>query len=103
MSNPKKNFCQQIGEPKEIVRLQSAPVSEALYKDIINPITHDSAINLIAEKSFDPKFGARPLKRTIQRSILNELSKRISNGSIHKSKAIINTAEGGDLKFINQK
>ena len=60
------------------------------------------AIDLIASEGFDPQFGARPIKRALQRLLLNELSNKIIARSIDKEKAIVVNAEGDKLVFNNK-
>lgn len=59
------------------------------------------AIQHIAEIGFDPQFGARPVKRVIQKELLNELSKMILAGKVDKEKAINVTFDGKELSFEN--
>jgi ATP-dependent Clp protease ATP-binding subunit ClpB len=88
-------------ELQAIVRLQLALVSKALEKNDVQLTADDKAVALIADMSYDPQYGARPLKRTIQRAVLNELSKRILDGSISRTAAIRLTAKEGKLEFVN--
>ena len=55
----------------------------------INISFTDYAIDYLAERGFDPQYGARPLKRIIQKDIINELSKKIIAGAIDKSKLLL--------------
>ena len=91
-----------MNELKTIVRMQLDRVSKTLEKNDVTLHANDKAVSLIAEQSFDPQFGARPLKRTIQRSVLNELSKRILDGTISKTAAIRLTVKDGQLAFVNE-
>jgi ATP-dependent Clp protease ATP-binding subunit ClpB len=52
---------------------------------------------------FDPQFGARPIKRVIQKQLLNELSKMILDGKVDKDSIIIVDEKGGKLVFKNEK
>ena len=88
-------------ELQAIVRLQLALVSKALEKNDVKLSADDKAVALIADMSYDPQYGARPLKRTIQRAVLNELSKRILDGSISRTAAIRLTEKEGRLEFVN--
>ena len=60
------------------------------------------AIDLIASEGFDPQFGARPIKRAMQRLLLNELSNKIITRSIDKEKPIVVDAVEGKLVFDNK-
>jgi ATP-dependent Clp protease ATP-binding subunit ClpB len=56
-------------------------------------------VNLLAERGYDPQFGARPIKRVIQKMVLNELSKQILEGNIDKDSEITIDASKGELVF----
>jgi ATP-dependent Clp protease ATP-binding subunit ClpC len=59
----------------------------------------DGAVELLAEEGFDPEFGARPLRRTIQRQVDNELSRMVLGGSINPGDKVVVGAEEGRLTF----
>ena len=59
------------------------------------------AIQFIATQGFDPQFGARPIKRVIQKMLINELSKMILEGTVNKEKEIVVDEKGGKLLFSN--
>jgi ATP-dependent Clp protease ATP-binding subunit ClpC len=59
----------------------------------------DEAVELLAEEGFDPEYGARPLRRTIQRRIDNELSRRVLEGSLEPGDKVVVAAEEGELSF----
>ena len=61
----------------------------------------DDAIDYIAKEGYDPQFGARPVKRALQRLVLNELSKSIIAGKVDSSKPVIVELRDGELKFRN--
>ncbi|MDR2910330.1 MAG: ATP-dependent chaperone ClpB [Bacteroidales bacterium] len=86
----------------EIVRLQLIQVVKRLNgtAGLKIEIT-DAAVNWLAEAGFVPHFGARPVKRIIQRYVLNELSKKILAGTVQKDTAIVIDVDGNDLVFIN--
>ena len=88
-----------IEEVKEIVKLQVESVMRRLEKNGINLDITNSALDYLAEMGYDPQFGARPIKRVIQRKLLNELSRDIIAGNIGKSKKIIVDLENGQLTF----
>jgi ATP-dependent Clp protease ATP-binding subunit ClpB len=62
----------------------------------------DYALEFLAEQGFDPQFGARPLKRLIQKEIVNQLSKRILAGDIDKSKPVVVDVFDGVVVFRNE-
>ncbi len=89
-------------EIRQVVVLQVESVRKMLAHNGISLDITDSAISLIAREGYDPQFGARPVKRVIQRRLLNELSKKIISGEIStSSKVRVNEAEGR-LVFENQ-
>jgi ATP-dependent Clp protease ATP-binding subunit ClpB len=62
----------------------------------------DYAINYLADNGYDPQFGARPLKRLIQKAIVNQLSKRILAGDIDKSKPVLVDVFDNTVVFRNE-
>ena len=88
---------------RDIVRIQLNRVSEMLKESGINLDVTDKAISCLAEAGFDPEFGARPVKRAIQRYLLNDLSKKILSGEINRSDKIIVDERDNVLSFINEK
>lgn len=88
-------------EIEQIVKLQLESIKQMLTHNGITLNITPEATHLIAEEGYDPQFGARPLKRVIQRSILNELSKQIIAGTINNSKEILVTVENSQISFRN--
>lgn len=87
-------------EIKEIVKIQFQMVAAMLQQQGIVISITDAAVNWIASAGFDPLYGARPIKRVMQRSILNKLSKEILAGTIEPSKPItIDYFDGDDIVF----
>jgi len=87
-------------EIRRIVVMQFERIKELLAKNDVNISITDSAIDWIAEQGFDPLYGARPLKRLMQKYILNELSKQILAGKVDKDKAItIDYFDNNELVF----
>jgi len=84
-----------------IVRLQLLKIEELLQENGIQLEVTDQAIQLIAAEGYDPQYGARPLKRVIQREILNKLSKMILADEIRKDKKIVIRSDGNQLEFSN--
>ncbi len=88
-------------EIKQIVIIQLNGISKNLEQSGIHLQYTDAAVDLIAEEGYDPQFGARPVKRVIQKRILNQLSKEILSQNIDKNKTIIIDKSGNDLIFKN--
>ena len=84
-----------------IVKLQFEQVKKMLNKNGIELQITDKAVNLLAEMGYDPQFGARPLKRVIQREVLNELSKMILAGKVNVEKPIRIDVENENFVFNN--
>jgi len=74
---------------KEIVHIQLNNLKKMLKERDINLVVTDDAFNHIAEVGFDPYFGARPVKRVIQKEVLNELSKSLLAGKVDTSQNVI--------------
>jgi ATP-dependent Clp protease ATP-binding subunit ClpB len=83
----------------QIVELQMDILETKLEKKGIKLFVKDEAINHITKTSYDPMFGARPLKRMIQREILNELSKAILAGTVDKTKTTVLDMIDGKIIF----
>ena len=88
-------------EIRLIVRLQVAAIVNRLAEQGISLQVDDDAIAQIAEAGFDPEFGARPVKRSLQRLLLNDLSKSLLSGAIDKTRPIRVRAAGDTLAFSN--
>ena len=88
-------------EIKEIVQLQLDSVKKLLAGNGIDLQFTDTAVTLISEEGYDPQFGARPVKRVIQRQVLNPLSKAILAKQINHSQPIVIGSENGELRFSN--
>ena len=89
-------------EIEQIVRLQIASVAKLLKENGVTLEASDSAVKFIAKAGFDPEFGARPIKRAIQRLLLNDLSKQLLAGSVNKELPIKVEAAEENLVFINR-
>jgi ATP-dependent Clp protease ATP-binding subunit ClpB len=90
-------------EIKEIVELQLNKVKEQLANNGMKLSIAPDAIEWISQLGFDPQLGARPLKRVIQRKVLNELSKMILAGEVHKESEIVLDFLDDKLVFFNKK
>jgi ATP-dependent Clp protease ATP-binding subunit ClpB len=84
-----------------IVKLQFEMVKAMLAKNGVHLDISDSAISKLSNAGYDPQFGARPLKRVIQRMVLNELSKMILSGKVEKDHKILIDVDGDELVFKN--
>jgi len=87
---------------KQIVGLQLQSVTKMLAHQNITMDATPEAIAYLAEKGYDPQFGARPVKRVIQREVLNQLSKEILAGKITTDSIILLDCFDGQLVFRNQ-
>lgn len=85
----------------DIVCLQLEIIKKRLRDSDITLDIRPDAIALLSREGYDPDFGARPVKRAIQRLLLNDLSKTMLSGSLDKSRPIIVEAENDKLKFRN--
>ena len=88
-------------EIANVVRLQINAVKRMLEPQGFELNVTDDAIEYLAEEGYDPEFGARPVKRAIQRSVLNDLSRKILAEEVSREKPITIDAEGGKLVFRN--
>ena len=73
----------------DIVKIQFANIQKQLATQQIQISITDEAVDWLAQLGYDPQFGARPVKRVMQKQVMNELSKQLLAGSIDKSKQII--------------
>ena len=89
---------EQIGG---VVRLQLERVKEMLEPQGINLEWTDPAINYLSDVGYDPEFGARPVKRAIQRYVLNDLSKSLLAGTVNRDKPVVIDCFGEGLVFRN--
>ncbi len=87
---------------RKIVETQLKGVQKMLEKNNIQISVTKKAIDHIAKVGFDPQFGARPIKRVIQKNVLNELSKIILAEKVNKDTTIIIDEKNGELTFKNQ-
>jgi ATP-dependent Clp protease ATP-binding subunit ClpB len=89
-------------EIRKIVEIQLAQLKGMLRESGIFIEADDRVLDLLAEVGYDPQFGARPLRRAVQKRILNELSKEIISGRIHKDSTVaISTDEYDRITFVN--
>ena len=88
-------------EIANVVRLQMNAVKKMLEPQGFTLRVTDAAINYLADQGYDPEFGARPVKRAIQRLVLNDLSKRIWSEEVSREQPITIDANGAGLQFRN--
>lgn len=87
---------------RKIVEIQFNIIRKRLEENEIRVEISDKAKQQLAIWGYDPQFGARPLKRVLQREILNELSKEILSGNIHKDSVVaIDVDANGKIEFMN--
>jgi ATP-dependent Clp protease ATP-binding subunit ClpB len=86
---------------QRIVEIQFQGVAKMLRESDIHLTATDAAIDWLAQLGFDPQFGARPVKRVIQKRVLNELSKQILAGKVQKDSTILLDLEKNEFVFKN--
>lgn len=94
---------QPLTQPQieQIVRIQIGGIQRLLKEQDVVLDVSDAAVKLVAQAGFDPEFGARPVKRALQRMLLNDLSKALLAGMVDKMKPIHVDAAGDNLTFHN--
>lgn len=90
-----------VYEIKQIVELQIKSLKKKLLSQEINIHVSEKGMIWLTRHSYNPQFGARPVKRAIQRHILNELSKKILNDEVNKEQIILIDVQGALLSFSN--
>ena len=88
-------------EIAQVVTLQMNAVKKMLEPQGFTLNVSPAAISLLADEGFDPEFGARPVKRAIQRMVLNDLSKKILSDEVSREKPITIDAADNKLVFRN--
>jgi ATP-dependent Clp protease ATP-binding subunit ClpB len=88
-------------EIRKIVDIQFKQIQQRLQEAGISLEATDEVLDYLGEQGFDPQFGARPLKRVLQRVILNELSKEILSGKVSKDAVVEAVLEDGAVHFEN--
>jgi len=87
---------------RKVVEIQFKLIQKRLMESGVKLDISEEALERLAKLGYDPQFGARPLKRVIQREILNELSKQILSGKVNKDSVIfVELVDGVDFEFIN--
>lgn len=90
-------------EIRGIIRIQLQGLKDLVSQNGIELQFSDYALDFLAENGYDPQFGARPLKRLIQKEIINKLSKRILAGDIDKSAPVLVDVFDGTVVFRNER
>ena len=88
-------------EIEQIVRLQINGIKHMLEENGVTLQMTDEAVDFIATAGYDPEFGARPVKRAIQRYLLNDLSKKLLSQEVDRERPIIVERSADGLKFRN--
>ncbi|RAK63820.1 ATP-dependent chaperone ClpB [Hymenobacter edaphi] len=88
-------------EIRKIVDIQFRQIQQRLEEAGIRLEATDEVLDFLGEQGFDPTFGARPLKRVLQRLILNELSKEILSGKVSKDAVVEAELQDGQIRFVN--
>lgn len=86
---------------RQIVRLQLNHIIRMVAREHINLSATEEAIDYLAEKGYDPHYGARPVKRVLQKEVMNELSKKILRGEVSANSSILIDAFDNGLVFRN--
>ena len=86
---------------KQVVRLQINGITQMLEGNGVTLQLTDAALDFLADAGYDPEFGARPVKRAIQRYLLNDLSQTMLAQHIDRTRPIIVDADGNGLVFRN--
>jgi ATP-dependent Clp protease ATP-binding subunit ClpB len=89
-------------EIKGIIQIQLDNLKQLVAQNGINLQFSEYALDYLAENGYDPQFGARPLKRLIQKEVVNQLSKKILAGSIDKTKPVLVDVFDGTVVFRNE-
>ncbi len=92
----------EFNELREIVGIQIKNISHMLSENGIDLQVSEPAISWLAQAGFDPQYGARPLKRAIQKNILNILSREILAGIITRDSKIMIRVKDNELEFVNE-
>ncbi|GAB2791418.1 ATP-dependent Clp protease ATP-binding subunit ClpB [Hymenobacter luteus] len=88
-------------EIRKIVDIQFRQIQQRLEEAGIRLEATDEVLDFLGEQGFDPQFGARPLKRVLQRLVLNELSKDILSGRVSKDAVVEAVLEDNQIRFVN--
>jgi len=87
---------------KDIVRLQFGHIKKMIADKGIIIELDESALKLIVKRGYDPAFGARPLKRLMQKEIVNELAKELIAGKLTSGETIVIKTKNNEIIFTNK-
>jgi len=90
-------------EIRDVVQIQLNRVKQMLEEYRLNLVVTENAIDWLTGRGYDPQSGARPVKRLIQKAIVNELSKEIISGALAADNNVIIDADERGLVFIHDK
>ena len=90
-------------EIRGIIKIQLQGLKNLVAQSGINVEFSDYAIDYLAEHGYDPQFGARPLKRLIQKEIVSQLRKKILSGEVDKTKTVLIDVFDNTVVFRNDK
>ncbi|MBU3715094.1 MAG: AAA family ATPase, partial [Ferruginibacter sp.] len=91
-----------ISEIRGIIQIQLNELKKMVAKNGVDIVFSDYAIDYLAENGYDPQLGARPLKRLIQKQIVNQLSKKLLSGDVNKSLTVLVDVFDGVVVFRNE-
>jgi ATPases with chaperone activity, ATP-binding subunit len=91
-----------VNEIRDIIKIQLDHLKERVAEQNIDLRFTDYVIDYLTRRGFDPQFGARPLKRVIQKDIVNLLSKKIISGEVDKSKPLLIDVFDGVVVLRNE-
>ena len=89
-------------EIREIVGIQIKQMQKRLEDNGFKMEISNAAVDWLSQLGYDPQFGARPLKRVLQKRVMDELSKQILSGSVSINDEIVIDFNGSDLEFNNK-
>ena len=87
---------------RDILHIQMAQLQHKLSEDGIEISFTEAFEDYMTDKGYDPAFGARPIKRVMQRELVNQLAKAILDGSVHKDSAVEADVENGEIVLRNK-
>ena len=88
---------------KQIVRLQFERIKKMLEAQDLYAELDESAVEYLVEKGYDPAFGARPLKRLMQKELVNELAKEVIAGNLAPGDTVVISANEHGLQFSKKR
>jgi ATP-dependent Clp protease ATP-binding subunit ClpB len=91
-----------ISEIRGIIQIQLNELKKMVAKNGVDIVFSDYTIDYLAENGYDPQLGARPLKRLIQKQIVNQLSKKLLSGDVNKSLPVLVDVFDGVVVFRNE-